>query len=281
MTSPLIDAAGLQALLGDPRLVVVDCRHNLLDVEQGERAHAESHLPGAVFLHLDRDLSAPKTGKNGRHPLPDPQTFAALLAAKGIGADSFVVAYDQGNGMTASRVWWMLRWIGHAHAAVLDGGFSVWKNQGLPLSTEAVRRAPAANPIHPVPGSAPTLSAAEVIANIGTAQRLLIDARAADRFAGQNETIDPVAGHIPGAANRPFSENLTPEGRFKPTDVLKQEFAALLDGRDSTQVVHQCGSGVSACHNILTAAIAGYPLQALYPGSWSEWIADPARPVAA
>lgn len=273
----LISVTELAQHLQDPAFVVFDCRHELTNPEMGTKAYAESHIPGALFAHLDRDLAAPLTGRNGRHPLPDPQTFAAWLSRVGVSADKQVVGYDNAGGVYASRLWWMLRWMGHRNVAVLDGGWQAWTDAGQPVSQEVRAPRPASFKGH---ADESWVDAQYVLSNLQTPDMVLIDARANDRYHGQNETIDPVGGHIPGAQNRFFKDNLTPEGRFKPADQLRAEFAAILGGRSAGQLVSQCGSGVTACHNLLAMEIAGLKGGRLYPGSWSEWIADPQRPRA-
>ncbi len=272
----LVDGTTLAAYLGDPAWVVVDCRHDLADPAAGETAYARGHIPGAVFLHLDRDLSAAKNGRNGRHPLPHIVALAAALGRAGIGPGVQVVAYDDCGGMMAGRLWWLLRWLGHEAVALLDGGLSAWTAAGGALST--VMPEPAARTFTPAPRDW-VLDADQVLTGLGRPDRVIVDARAPDRFRGENESIDPVGGHIPGARNRFFRDNLGPDGRFKPADQLRQEWTEALAGFAPEQVVHQCGSGVSACHNLLAMEIAGLPGARLYAGSWSEWCADPARPV--
>ena len=254
----LISTETLARHLDDPAFVIVDCRHNLADPAAGKRAYRAAHLPGAAFMHLDRDLSGAKTGTNGRHPLRDIGPFAAALGRAGVDADRQVVAYDQNNGMFASRLWWLLRWLGHDTVAVLDGGLDRWQAEGRP-QTGAVPT-PRARTFVP---KAPTrvASAEEIAQNLGGDALLVLDARAAERYRGDVEPIDPVAGHIPAAQ-------------------LRSEYQALLGPTLPSAVVHQCGSGVTACHNVLAMSIAGLPGSRLYPGSWSEWVADPARPVA-
>lgn len=274
----LIGTAQLAQHLGDPAFVIVDVRHDLAQPERyGEEAYAKSHVPGAVFAHLDRHLCAPTTGRNGRHPLPTPEAAAAVLGRLGIDATKQVVAYDQRDGMYASRLWWMLRWLGHDKAAVLDGGFAKWLHEGRPVATQS----PAPEPSTFVPVRVlPTVNASGVAASLPRHDLLLLDARAAERYRGDVEPIDAVAGHIPGALNRPYARNLAADGTFRPPRELRSEIDAILHGRAAGDVVHYCGSGVSACHNLLAMTIAGYPLTRLYPGSWSEWSADPKRPVA-
>ncbi len=273
----LIDGATVEQHLGDPAWCIVDLRHQLSDTAYGERAYAESHIPGAIFLHLDRDLSGPLTGKNGRHPLPDPQRLTARLGEAGIGNDTQVVVYDDAQGMIAGRLWWLLRWLGHDRVAFLDGGFPLWQAEGRPLSA-AVTLRPATRFTGSPQGG--TVDADWLLANLDSPDLCLIDARGPDRFRGENETIDPVGGHIPGARNRFFKDNLEADGRFKPAARLREEYLALLAGADPRNAVVQCGSGVSACLDLLAMEHAGLSGARLYPGSWSEWCSDPARPVA-
>jgi thiosulfate/3-mercaptopyruvate sulfurtransferase len=273
----LVSVAELAKHLGDMNWVLCDCRHDLVDTGIGRRAYAQSHLPGAHFLHLDDDLSGPKSGANGRHPLPDPEKFRARLAALGMANDKQVVAYDASGGYYAARLWWMLRWVGHDRVAVLDGGWEAWLKSGLPVTAQVPGIKPGAfrGAAHDYP-----VDARFILAQLGQPHVRLIDARSPDRFRGESETLDPVGGHIPGAVNRFFKSNLAADGCFKPAADLKREFSALLDALPPTQVVHQCGSGVTACHNLLAMEIAGLHGSRLYPGSWSEWCSDPRRPVA-
>jgi thiosulfate/3-mercaptopyruvate sulfurtransferase len=278
MFTTLISTADLAAHLADPVFVLVDVRHDLTQPDAwGESAYGLGHLPGARFAHLDRDLSAPKSGHNGRHPLPDAHACAELFGRLGIDATKQVVAYDQGSGMYAARLWWMLRALGHDAAAVLDGGYAAWTREGRPVTTALPAPARASFAARSVPSN---VDASAVAASLGAGSLLLIDARGRERFRGDAEPLDPVAGHIPGALNRPYTENLDAEGRFKAATTLAAEFGALLGGRTPNGVVHYCGSGVSACHNLLAMAHAGLDGARLYPGSWSEWCADPARPTA-
>ena len=272
----LISATELQALQasGTP-CVVLDCSFDLADPEAGERAFAAGHLPGAVYVHLDRDLSGAKTGRNGRHPLPEREALAERAGTWGIGPGVQVVCCDAQGMPYAARAWWLLRWLGHDAVAVLDGGAAAWTAIGGALTREVTP--PAAKPPYPLQAAAmPTLQAAELLAQLG--RRPILDARAGERFRGEIEPLDPVAGHIPGALNRFFKDNLQADGRFKPAATLRGEFEALHPA--PAQWVHQCGSGVTACHNLLAMEHAGLLGSALYPGSWSEWCADPARPVA-
>ena len=274
--SNLVSAAELVAHAADPAWRVFDCRHDLRDTEAGSRAWAEGHIPGAQFLHLDKDLSGPMTGRNGRHPLPDSAVLAARLGACGIGPATRVVAYDADSGMFAARLWWLLRWLGHDNGAVLDGGLAAWKSAGLPVDGAPAAAAPAILPGQPREGL--LVKVDEVERRLADTEIFLLDARSPDRYAGENETLDPVGGHSPGARNRFFMTNLA-DGRFKPAARLREEFGLLLADRDPAAVVHSCGSGVTACHNVLAMEIAGLSGSRLYAGSWSEWCSDPARPV--
>ena len=280
MTLPLISAQALRdQMAAGARLLVCDCRFDLADPAHGEADHLEWHIPGAVYLHLDRDLSAPPDGRNGRHPLPERATFAARMGALGCHDDLPVVAYDASGGMYAARVWWMLRWLGHSQVQVLDGGLAAWDAvggalQAGPLSARVPAMLTLRTPLVDL------LDFDAVLAGLGQPKRLIVDARAPDRFRGENETLDPVGGHIPGAANRCFRDNLLPDGRFKPAGQLRQEWRALMGLRQAADLVQQCGSGVTACHNLLALAAAGLDGSALYAGSWSEWCARDNAPVA-
>jgi len=269
----LITPEQLRALVPAP--VLLDCSFDLADTAAGERAFAAGHIPGAFYAHLDHDLAGAKTGRNGRHPLPELGAFAGRVGAWGIAPGMQVVTYDAQGGPYAARAWWLLRWLGHADVAVLDGGLAAWQATGGELSATHAP-APAAAPYPAQPGSMPTIGADELLAETGRWH--VLDARAAERFRGEVEPLDRVAGHIPGAINRVFKNNLQADGRFKPAAQLRAEFDAL--GLPAASVVHQCGSGVTACHNLLAMAQAGLEGSRLYPGSWSEWSSDPARPVA-
>ena len=274
----LISVDDLAANLDIPGLIVCDCRHDLADTESGRRAYAVSHVPGARFVHLDEDLSGPKTGKNGRHPLPDPEVFRRRLGALGMDNTRQIVAYDASGGCYAARLWWMLRWLGHDRAAVLDGGWDAWVRAGRPVTAAPPVIKPAAFAARVTPRLA--VDADYVAAHLNRDEFSVLDARSAERFRGENETLDPVGGHIPGAINRFFKNNLDASGRFKPADELRREFSGLLGARRPENILHQCGSGVTACHNLLAMEIAGFSGSRLYPGSWSEWCSDPKRPVA-
>lgn len=255
-------------------LVLLDCSFDLADPAAGERAYAAGHVPGSFYAHLDRDLAGMKTGRNGRHPLPLREEFAATVGRWGIGPQTQVVCFDAQGLPYAARAWWMLHWLGHRAAAVLDGGLAAWTGSGRPLSSEpasALDRGP-----YPMSSETmPTVTASELLASLPTVR--VVDARAGERFRGEIEPLDTVAGHIPGATNRFFKNNLGADGHFRPAAELRAEFEAW--GTAAREVVHQCGSGVTACHNLLAMAHAGLPGSRLYPGSWSEWSAHPELPV--
>ncbi len=277
MHTTLVTVEELAPHLTDPDWVVCDCRHDLANYQAGRTAYETSHIAGARFMHLAEDLSGPKTGSNGRHPLPHPLTFGLRLGALGIDNGKQVAAYDSSGGCYAARLWWMLRWIGHAHAAVLDGGWDAWVGAGAPTDAVHPRLQPTVYRLRPRLELA--VDAAFIAAHLADPIVGLIDARSPDRFRGENETLDPVAGHIPGAANRFFKSNLDVRGHFKSPQVLHEEFTPLVGGRDPHGIVHQCGSGVTACHNLLAMEHAGLGGSRLYPGSWSEWVSDRSRPV--
>jgi thiosulfate/3-mercaptopyruvate sulfurtransferase len=274
----LIGVESLRNLLGKPQVAVVDCRFDLVNPEAGRQAYLVSHIPGARYADLNRDLSAPVGPHTGRHPLPAPETFARRLGELGIGNDTQVVAYDDANGSFAARLWWMLRWVGHGAVAVLDGGFRAWAAQGGALQSGS----PTFRIEHFAPrvGAQTVLSTADIERALQSSAILLVDARAQERFAGKVEPIDPVAGHIPGAVNHPITANLEADGRFLPAAVLEARWRERLAGRSAESVVAMCGSGVTACHNLLSLEVAGFSGGKLYAGSWSEWIRDPCRPVA-
>jgi thiosulfate/3-mercaptopyruvate sulfurtransferase len=287
----LITPRQLAARLEDRDLAVVDCRFDLGRPEWGREAYASARIPHALYAHLDHDLSGKTSASTGRHPLPPVDEMAARLGRWGIDAQVHVVAYDQGSGAYAARLWWLLRWLGHTRVAVLDGGFAAWQEERLPLDTTpqdsrtlAQRERP---PRHfdPRPDAEMVVSTTELenlIASrqFAAADVVLVDARSADRFAGRNETIDPVAGHIPGARNHPFSDNVDTAGRFLARGTLRERFAKTLEGVPPDAAICMCGSGVTACHNLLAMEVAGLQGARLYAGSWSEWIRDPKHPVA-
>lgn len=274
---PLIDAATLARENGHAGWVVVDCRFDLKDPAAGRAAYDRGHIPGARYAHLDDDLSRRPSPSEGRHPLPDTARFAATLGRWGITAGDTVVCYDEGSGAIAARFWWLLRHVGHPACGVLDGGFAAWQETGLPQE----RRTPTWAPRHYEPrstGAQRTVATADLAARLAAGD-LLLDARAAPRYRGEQEPIDPVAGHVPGARNRPFSSNVTAKGRFRPAGELRRELLELLDGRAPSAAIAMCGSGVTACHLLLALEVAGLPGAALYAGSWSEWIRDASRPI--
>lgn len=276
----LISAADLKQHIDNPAFVILDCRAELTDTRAGAQAFATGHIPGAQHADADKALSDKTPGPNGefrgRHPLPTQEAFIETLRGWGVYPNSQVIVYDAHGGMFAARLWWMLRWIGHANVAVLDGGLAAWLATGGALSTEVPTRPRGSITLQP--SLATVVSAADVLANLSTQKHTVLDARAADRFRGENETIDPVAGHIPGAKNRCFKDNLLDDGSFKGAEALRKDFGALIRSPEST--ILQCGSGISACHNALAMEIAGLGGAALYPGSWSEWSSDTSRPVA-
>lgn len=271
----LVSAAELAARLSDADWLVVDCRAELSDTSAGERAWRAGHIPGAIHAELSRDLSAPVTPMTGRHPLPSPAAAAATFSRFGIGERTQVVAYDAGNGAYASRLWWMLRWLGHDAAAVLDGGFAAWVAAGKPVATDSAARAPAR--FVPRPRPEMLCDAPGVARALGRGEAV-VDVRGEPRFRGEVEPIDAIAGHVPGAINRFFERNLGPDGRFLPRERLAAEWRERLGGAPG--IVCMCGSGVTACQGLLALEIAGIGGARLYAGSWSEWIRDPERPIA-
>jgi thiosulfate/3-mercaptopyruvate sulfurtransferase len=275
---PLIDVASLASNRDRRGWIVVDCRFTLADPAGGHAAYDRGHIPGARYAHLDDDLSRKPSRTEGRHPLPEPIAFAAKLGAWGIGPKDTVIAYDEGSGAIAARLWWLLRWIGHERCAVLDGGLAAWVGAGHDLEQRppsvAARHYPAPEPLARLVVSTGEVAARQAVGD------LLVDVRAAPRYRGEQETIDPVAGHVPQARNRPFASNVTPAGRFRPPAELRRELVELLAGRDPNRLIAMCGSGVTACQLLLAMEVAGLPGGRLYAGSWSEWIRDPARPVA-
>jgi thiosulfate/3-mercaptopyruvate sulfurtransferase len=278
MFTTLISSDRLAQSLADPDWVVIDCRFVLAEPAAGERAYRQGHIPGARYAHLERDLSAQVSTASGRHPLPDREGLAAKLGAWGVTPASQVVVYDDANGAMAARLWWLLRWLGHEAAALLDGGWGQWVKEGRPVSTDA---APSCRTAFSARQAlVKRLSTAEVQGAMLRRTIYLLDARAPERFRGEIEPIDAVAGHVPGAVNRPLQCNLGADGRFLPAAELRRQFLKQLGDVAPVQVVHMCGSGVTACHNLLAMEHAGLYGSRLYAGSWSEWIRDPGRPVA-
>ncbi len=265
----LISTAVLGSHLDDPAYAIVDCRYKLDDASWGEREHARAHIPGAIYADLGQDLAGPRTGTNGRHPLPDPHALAQTFGRLGIASGVQVVAYDQENGMYASRLWWLLRWLGHDAVAVLDGGLAKWIAEGRPTRAGAERREPRAFTGSPRPGMA--VDVAEVAARVGSPEWTLIDARSPERYRGDNEPIDKKPGHIPGAVNHFFQANLDAQGLFRTPEDLRARITAAAGDVAPERIVCYCGSGVTACHNLLALEHAGLKGAKLYAGSWSEW----------
>jgi thiosulfate/3-mercaptopyruvate sulfurtransferase len=275
----IVSTADLAAHIGDPSWAVIDCRFSLDAPGRGWRVYAAAHVPGAVYAHLDEDLSGPVVrGRTGRHPLPEIGMLARTLSGWGIDDTVQVAAYDDAGGAIAARAWWLLRWLGHDAVAVLDGGWPHWHAQGRPWCAGVERRPPRS--FVPHPRADLPIDTAAVLAAIGEGRSRLFDARAAARYRGDEETIDPVAGHIPGACSAPHADNLGPDGRFRPAAELRQRFEDLLGPTPPERAIFYCGSGVTAAHDLLALAHAGLGDARLYAGSWSEWITDPERPVA-
>ncbi len=276
--STLIDAAALAQLIRDPAVAVIDCRFDLAQTAAGREAYLAAHIPGARYAGLDDALSAAAGPGTGRHPLPSPQTFARCAGALGIGDATQVIAYDQANGAFAARLWWMLRWLGHTRVAVLDGGFAAWIAAGGPVQsgTETAAR----RTFTPKLDAQCSVTSAQVVEALGEPGRVLVDARAAERYSGAFEPLDRVAGHVPGARNYPFSLNLGADGRFLAPAALRRRWLEFLQGAPPNGAIAMCGSGVTACHNLLALEVAGLPGAKLYAGSFSEWIQDPRRRVA-
>jgi thiosulfate/3-mercaptopyruvate sulfurtransferase len=275
--TPLITPTDLAARLGDPSWVIVDCRFTLTEPSAGRAAYEQGHIPGARYADLDRDLARPAAPHEGRHPLPDPEAFAATLGAWGIDNDSTVVAYDDASGAIAARLWWLMGWLGHTSCLVLDGGFAAWTGADLPVETETPSWQSRRFVARGVQDDAVVTT--DELPRLQGSGALLLDARAAPRYRGEQEPIDPKAGHVPGAVNWPFSNNVDERGAFKRPEELRRGFEELLGGRAPHEVIAMCGSGVTACHLLLAMAVAGLPGGRLYVGSWSEWIRDPARPI--
>jgi thiosulfate/3-mercaptopyruvate sulfurtransferase len=273
----LISTTDLAVKIGDPARVIFDCRHDLFDAGKGERLYREGHIPDAIYANVDTDLSGEKNGTNGRHPLPTPAAFTAFLGRNGVTNTSKIIAYDDVGGQFASRLWWLARWIGLTDVSLLDGGIAKWIADGHALSRDVPVPKPAALRGHADPMMA--LNADEVEAGLKIPSATLIDARAPERYRGEVEPIDPVAGHIAGAKNRFYKENLNPDLTMRSPAEIKAAFASMMNAPHASEVVHQCGSGVTACANIFAMEYAGLKGSKLYAGSWSEWITNPARPI--
>lgn len=278
MLTTLVDTETLSRHLDDPRWVVVDCRFVLTDPEAGRRAYAAGHIPGARYAHLNEDLSSLVTPTSGRHPLPAPNTLAEKLGRWGIDHKSQVVVYDDSFGAMAARLWWLLRWLGHEAVALLDAGYPKWVREQHPVTTELPKIK--VTQFHPMINNTMWVDADQVLEMTRAKNGLLIDARAEERFRGELEPLDKVAGHIPGASNMPYEDNLDISSEFMSDEALREHYQAVLNNVPPEKVVHMCGSGVTACHSILAMEHAGLAGAKLYAGSWSEWITDPTRPVA-
>lgn len=277
----LISVAELRMLMRDnpSSLVLLDASHDLFDPKLGRQTYEAGHLPGARFVSMDNDMGGKKSGTNGRHPLPTRQEVVAAMRRLGVNDNHQVVVYDQCEGMYATRVWWTLNWLSHRHVAVLDGGLKAWQAAGGELESGV--------PVAVAPGDFTdrgdgmvAVTYEDVLQNIASQQRLVVDARAEDRFAGQNETLDPIGGHIPGAVNRYYKHNLNADGTFKTPEQLTVEFQAQIGDRRAEYLIMQCGSGVSACHNLFALHMVGLGTAPLYVGSWSEWCAREGAPIA-
>ena len=277
-SASLIEVHQLKDLLDttSPPLLF-DCRFDLVDSEAGYQSYLEGHIPGAIYVHSDKDLAAAKNGRNGRHPLPSMSKWEQTYANLGITPDRPVVIYDNQGGMYAARLWWMLQATGHTHVSILNGGFGAWKNLGLPVSQSETLRQPVA--LTSLQAYRNLVLVDAVLANLKNKTFTILDARANDRFHGENEVLDPIGGHIPGAMNRCFKDNLDSNGKFKSFELLQQEFDVLLGDRPNSEIVHQCGSGITACHNLFAMELVNRHGSSVYAGSWSEWCADPARPI--
>ena len=277
MLTTLVDVQTLARHLNDPGWVTVDCRFSLSNPEAGRLAYEAGHIPGARYAHLEQDLSSPVTASSGRHPLPDAIRLATRLGAWGVDASKQVVVYDDSFGAMAARLWWLLRWMGHESVALLDGGLPRWQRAGLPMQKDL--------PAFVAAQFVPRMNQA-LLANVVDVERavadgfLVMDARAEERFTGEIEPLDRVAGHVPGARNAPYDDNLDLSGEFSSDEALREHYGALLGRTPPAKVIHMCGSGVTACHNILAMEHAGLRGARLYAGSWSEWITDPNRPIA-
>ncbi len=276
--SMLISVDQLRAHLRDPRWCIVDVRHDLFDAEAGSRAYNAGHIPGAVFAHIDTDLSGKKTGQNGRHPLPLRNDLVETFRKWGISNATQIVAYDAQGGQFAVRLWWLARWLGHQRVALLDGGWPKWIAETNLSSTEQPSKS--RGDFTAEASLMPLALVDDVVRSLEKNDRMLLDARTPERYRGEEEPIDPVAGHIPGARNRPWQQNLNPDQTFKSAHDLRSEFESMLGTLTPAQTTHQCGSGVTACHSVFAMELAGLRGSALYGGSWSEWIADRSRPIA-
>lgn len=274
----LIDLHALHQNLTNPFWVIIDCRFDLADPDWGFQDYNRGHIPGAVYAHLDHDLSGPRTASNGRHPLPDPTIFRETLGRLGVNSNKQVVAYDTTGGSFAARLWWMLKYYGHSHVAVLNGGFQAWAASNYPAESGSRTNQGTIFTGEPDPSMLVPTAEMDLLSKGG--QTTLIDARAPERYRGEVEPLDPVAGHIPGAVNRFHQDNLGPDGLFLPPETLKSEFLSLLRPSPPAHAVVYCGSGVTSCHHLLAMQAAGLPMARLYAGSWSEWIRDPHRPIA-
>ena len=274
----MLSAADLKKNLDNPEWAIMDCRFDLQEPDLGYQEYLEGHIPGSLYIHLDRDLSSEIIpGKTGRHPIPDKNLFSERLSSWGIDNLTQVVVYDNKSGGLAARLWWLLRWLGHNDVAVLNGGWPAWEIENDPIEAGESTREPRVF----TPSEQPQyIVDAEFVEQVRLdPDYLLVDSRAAERYWGINETIDPIAGHIPGAVTAPYAGNLDQQGFFLPAELLKERFENLLEGIPTENVIFYCGSGVTACHNIVAMSEAGYEMPKLYPGSWSEWITDPSRQI--
>ena len=277
--STLVDAGTLKNHLEDTDWVIFDCRFSLQMPAQGRKEYEDSHIPGAVYADLNTNLAAPQGPGTGRHPLPESEKFMVWLRQSGVNQESQVVVYDANACMFAARLWWMLRWLGHRKVAALDGGWPAWVAKGYPTSSEIPKPAPGGFKGRPSQGMWVTTDQIEHLVQSGGAMDQIVDARIEPRFKGEMEPIDPVAGHIPGASNYPCGGNVDDDGYFRSSEQLRERFSTLFTDRKPSQIVNMCGSGVTACRNILAMELAGWPGTKLYVGSWSEWITNPQRPV--
>ena len=277
----LIEAAQLKNdLESDKDLLLFDCRFDLVNPKAGYESYLDGHIPSAIYVDVDHDLSSEKNGQNGRHPLPTIEQWVKTCTSLGITKNSQVVIYDNQSCIFAARMWWMLRATGHNHVRLLNGGYGSWSAAGFSSEkTDNLRPNNPATSATDTDGFMGAVLASDVLNNLSSKKFVVLDARSADRFRGENETLDPVGGHIPGAINRFFKNNLDAKGQFKSADVLAKEFKDLIGATPSESIIHQCGSGITACHNMFAMELAGMSSSMIYPGSWSEWCADPARPI--